>query len=410
MAAVGGLIAAGSTLLVFCAVGVIGWFVTDAGVHGAPRDGLRIGALCWLIGHGSGVHVRGVAITVVPWGLTAVCGWVTWRMGYRVGDSVSGHGPDAQGVLRGERDRTVPIAAGSFVATYLAVTALVGTLVADSTTSPAMPRALVGAAVLALIAGAPGIAVGSGRAAIWAARCPELIRIVLGGCRRIIIAYLLVSSLVLIAAVAVDLSTAATIVSRLRADNGDTTLFVLATTLIVPNAVAFSGSYLLGPGFAIGTATVVSPSLVVVGPLPLLPLMAALPDTDQGGWVARGMILIPVLVATWAVLKSRRRYPTQSWFDGIVRGGASGVLAGLVFAAIAGLSGGAIGPGRMREVSPLVFDVLTHGIAYFGLGGLVGGALLTWWCRHAPQAFADRVSLGSSVGVLVARYTARRAG
>src|SRR5512143_89579 len=44
LATLGGAVAAGSTLLVCLAVGVVGWFVTDAGAHGAPRDGLRAGA------------------------------------------------------------------------------------------------------------------------------------------------------------------------------------------------------------------------------------------------------------------------------------------------------------------------------------------------------------------------------
>ena len=45
--------------MVCLALGVIGWFLTDAGAHGAPRDGLRTGALGWLLAHGSGVSVHG---------------------------------------------------------------------------------------------------------------------------------------------------------------------------------------------------------------------------------------------------------------------------------------------------------------------------------------------------------------
>ena len=61
LAALAGMFAAGATLLVCLAVGVVGWFLTDAGAHGAPRDGLRVGALGWLMAHGSGVHVEGTA-------------------------------------------------------------------------------------------------------------------------------------------------------------------------------------------------------------------------------------------------------------------------------------------------------------------------------------------------------------
>ena len=59
----------------------------------------------------------------------------------------------------------------------------------------------------------------------------------------------------------------------------------------VPNAVAFTGSYLLGPGFAVGAQTLVSPAVVVLGPLPLFPLLAALPaNAAPAAWT--GLLLV----------------------------------------------------------------------------------------------------------------------
>ncbi len=68
LAFLAGVVAAASTLLVCLAGGVVGWFLTDAGAHGAPRDGLRIGALGWLMAHGSGVQVAGTHVTAAPLG------------------------------------------------------------------------------------------------------------------------------------------------------------------------------------------------------------------------------------------------------------------------------------------------------------------------------------------------------
>ena len=73
LATLGGVVAAGSVLLVCLAVGVLGWFVSDAGTHGEPRDALQVGALGWLMAHGSGVSVDGVAVTAVPLLLTLLC-------------------------------------------------------------------------------------------------------------------------------------------------------------------------------------------------------------------------------------------------------------------------------------------------------------------------------------------------
>ena len=53
--------------------------VSDAGVHGTPRDGMRAGALAWLVAHGSGLTVAGAQVGVLPLGLTALCAWTALR-------------------------------------------------------------------------------------------------------------------------------------------------------------------------------------------------------------------------------------------------------------------------------------------------------------------------------------------
>jgi Family of unknown function (DUF6350) len=383
VATLGGLSAAGSTLLVLGAVGVIGWFVTDAGLHGAPRDGLRVAALAWLAAHGSGVQIQGSPVTMLPLGISAICGWVTWRLGHRVGDAVSGHGPDAEGIANGDRDWTVATATTLFTAAYVVMAALTGALAATARTAPSVSAALFGAFAGAVVLGGAGIAVGSGRAAIVITAAPMLVRAATAGARRIVTGYLLLSAAVLFGALVVDFSTAATIVSRLQSDTGDTVLFVLATAVVLPNAVVFTGSFLLGPGFSVGAHTLVSPTLVVLGPLPLFPLIAALPEQGVGPQMSSYVVAGPVLLAAWATGRNHLKYPTLSWFEGLVRGGAAGVLAGLAFGLLATMSGGAVGPGRLAQVGPFAFDVLTHGVAYFGIGGLLGAAMMTWWCRRA---------------------------
>jgi len=129
LAPVAGAVAAASTLVVCLALGVAGWFLTDAGTHGTPRDGLWVGALAWLMAHGSGVHVGGALVSVMPLGITVACAWSTWRIGHRLGDSISGHGPDSDQISDGERDWTVPTATVAFAAGYLLVTGLTLALV-----------------------------------------------------------------------------------------------------------------------------------------------------------------------------------------------------------------------------------------------------------------------------------------
>src|SRR6478672_13165524 len=150
IAALGGVAAAAASLLVCLAVGVVGWFLTDAGAHGTPRDGLRVGALGWLMAHGSGIHVHGVTITAVPLGVTAVCAWAIWRIGHRVGDSVSGHGPDADRIADGERDWTVPTAVLLFAVGYAAVGVVTTHLAASPATAPSGGRVVLWSVLLCL--------------------------------------------------------------------------------------------------------------------------------------------------------------------------------------------------------------------------------------------------------------------
>lgn len=389
LATAGGVLAASSTLLACMAIGVVGWFLSDAGAHGTPRDGLRVGALGWLVAHGSGLRVDGVAITVVPLGLTLLAGWAIWRIGHRVGDSVSGHGPDSDRIADGERDWTVPTASALFALGYVLTAVVTVTLASTPTTSPSEARVVLWSLALCAFLGAPAIAIGSGRAAIWAAFLPASVRAAGATCLRILVAYLAVSAVGFGAALVLDLGAAASVMSQLHTSAGDATLVSVLSTSVVPNAVAFSGSYLLGPGFAVGVHTLVAPSAVVLGPLPLFPLLAALPAAGPApGW-ALWLVALPPVVAAVAAARSQRRMPALRWDEGALRGCAGGVLAGVLFGLVASLSGGAVGPGRMRVIGPFSFDVLVHAITAFGIGGLVGGLVMTWWLRRLARRSAD---------------------
>lgn len=386
LATAGGVLAAGATLTVCLALGVVGWFLTDAGAHGEPRDGLQVGALGWLMAHGSGIRVRGATVTAVPLLLTLAAAWAVWRVGLRVGDSVSGHGPDADAISDGERDWTVPVAVTVFAVGYAAVLLVTSSLAATPETAPSTFRALLWAVLLAVLVGGPAVAAGSGRAAIWAALLPPSLRAAVHACRIIVVGYLAVAAVALVAALAVDLATAANVLSQLGLDPGETVLFLLVTVAVLPNAVLFAGAYLAGPGFSVGLGTMVSPTAVALGPLPMFPLLAALPDDGRPpAWTPYLLAVLP-LVAVLAAIRAQRRHPTVRWEEGALRGCTGGVLAGVVLGLLASVAGGAVGPGRMQGVEPFAFDVLVHAITSFGIGGLFGGLVMTWWQRRSAAS------------------------
>lgn len=369
-------------LLVCDAVALAGWYLADGGAHGAPRDALRVGALGWLAAHGSGFQVRGAAVTMVPLGLTLFCGWVLWRVGHRVGDAVSGHGPDADRIADGERDWTVPGATLLLATAYAVTTGLLVALAGDAESAPGLGRAVLGALVLSLAVGGSAVAVGSGRLPVWMATMPASVPATAATMIAVLRWHLLASAALLVVALAMDWSAAANVMSQLQASPSGTVSMTVASLLLLPNAVAFAGSYLVGAGFTVGTGTLVTPTAVALGPLPLVPLLAALPDDGAAPSWAAYLLGLPAAAAAVGALRAQRRHPTTRWDQGALRGCVGGALAALAFGLMAGLAGGAVGPGRMQHVAPFASSATIYAVAAFGVGGLVGGLLATAWQRR----------------------------
>jgi hypothetical protein len=384
LATLAGGAAAGATLAVCLAAGVVGWFVTDAGVHGEPRDGLRVGALGWLMAHGSGVSVSGTAVTAAPLGLTLLVAWVVWRFGLRLGEAVASHGPDADALSDGDRDWTVPLATLLYAASYVVV-GVVTVVLAGGDAAPSQGRVLLWSLVLTGGLGGAGIATGSGRLSVWLSLASPAVRATAHGTGAVLRWLLGVAALVFVVALAVDFGAAMNVLSRLHTDTGDAVLYALLVVLLLPNAVLFSASYLLGPGFAVGSGTLVSTTVVAVGPVPMFPLLAALPDDGPTPPWVPALLALPVLAAAVATYRSQRRHPTTAWDQGALRGLVSGGLAAVAVGLLAAVCGGAVGPGRMAEVGPAAGQVLVHAIVALGVGGLLGGLVATWRARR-PSA------------------------
>ena len=191
-----------------------------------------------------------------------------------------------------------------------------------------------------------------------------------------------------VVAFALSFSEAATMTARLHTSPSEAGLYALVNAALLPNAVLFSGSWLLGPGFAVGGATLVSPAAVVLGPLPVLPLLAALPAVGTPpGW-AGAMTLLPPLVAAVAAFRALRGRPL-TWDRVALAGCGGGLVAGAAFAVLASFSGGAAGPGRMRFIGPFVPDVLVHAVPACGVGALVGAGVVALQVWRAARAVPD---------------------
>ena len=157
-----------------------------------------------------------------------------------------------------------------------------------------------------------------------------------------------------------------------------------------------SGSYLLGPGFAVGTGTLVSPAAVVLGPVPAFPLLAALPADGPAPALDGALVALPGAGRArsprcWCV----RRFPAYGFEAGAVRGLGSGVArrraahrAGRRWPAAPS------GPAGWPTSAPTCVPTFVAATVALGVGGLVGGV-----GRHLVARRRCPAAVGSLSGV-----------
>ena len=133
------------------------------------------------------------------------------------------------------------------------------------------------------------------------------------------------------------------------------TLTVSAGQLaLMPNLIAFGNSWLLGTGFSVGQGSIVSPLATELGPLPAIPMLAALPVSGSSLGVL--FILVPLLAAFFATLlvKSYTAELRFAYASATSAAISLGLAIGFVAAAqmwiLTELASGSIGPGRMSLV------------------------------------------------------------
>ncbi|MEP7089834.1 MAG: DUF6350 family protein [Nocardioidaceae bacterium] len=375
-AAVAG-VAAASVVLVGCmAIGLAGWFASDAGGHGTTRDALRVGTDGWLLGQGAHLQLAigssAATITAVPLGLTLLSLYSAHRLGIW-----------AAATSAVEDARTLALGVLVLSGVYGLVALVAALLASTPSAEPGVLSSFGGAVVVAVVGGGTGLLRGTPETVVaWRSRLPVTVRAILLGATSLVLTLFAMASVLLAVALLLDLGTAANVLSRLHADLSGGLLYTVLVAAVAPNAVLLTGSYLLGPGFALGTGTLVSPAAVTLGPVPAFPLLAALPSTGaQPAWLG-ALVAAPVVAAILGVVLMLRRYPAFTYESGALRGLGAGVLGGLLVCVGVALAGGAVGPGRMADVGADLLDTVVSATVAMGVGGLFAGVTATWWARR----------------------------
>lgn len=371
-----------------------------------PQEGpslapaLRAAADLWLSSQGAGLRVTqasGAQSTVglVPLGLSVLTAALLVRAGRRMGER-----------FPAGRPRQVPARVAAVALPYAAVAAAVAEASGTTSVSAAPWRAAVGALVLAsgcVLSGAcPWRPWRDGPlllAGVFRPAAVSVLVLVAGG------------ALLAGASLAVHGGAASSIARETGSGAVGATGLLVISVCLLPNAVVWGVSYLLGSGFSVGAGTAVGPFSTHLGITPGVPLVAALPTGRPPGW-APAVLLVAVLAGVLGARVGLRWVeaeagPVRLRRSAAVCSGATAV-AGVLVTAMAALSGGPLVRGRLSTVGPSPWRAGLAAAALVGLGALAYAVVVA--LRRRLAARADERAAAELAAIDLAARTGVAAG
>ncbi|SFE78477.1 hypothetical protein SAMN04488035_0509 [Flavimobilis marinus] len=304
------------------------------------------GAGLWLLAHGVPLVTAGSVVSVIPIGLTALAVLACYASARRTAQ------------------RTWS-ALGAAVGTYVLVTVLVVLLAGFAGAAQLGSAVLGGLGVAGLGAGAALLSTAD-RPDLpqwWGAleRVPASARLGARAGLAAVAMVVAVASLLVLAWVFMGRSRSMDVVTALDVTGFDAAALALGQSTLVPNVVLWAVSWVAGPGFAVGSGSHFAPTDVVMGPMPVFPILGAMPAESLPGafW-----LLGPAAVAAAGALAALLvRRAAERWRDVGLAGLTIGLTAGASTAVLMDLAGGSAGPGRMAEIGadPLVVGLVVGG-------------------------------------------------
>ncbi len=332
---------------------------------------LRSGFAAWLLARGLPLKTDLGPIGLTPLAISALAAW-----------RVSRAGVHAARAAAARRSLSVfpALKAGAAVAGAYGVygTALA---LAVSTTGLHVPalRAGLTMALFGRGAGLAGALWEGGWPARWAPLVPAPVR---DGVRTGAVAALLVIAAGAAAtglALALSAGVATDMVQEYRTGVVGQAGLTLVCLVYAPNLAVWGASYLVGPGFVLGVGTTVSAGAVALGPVPALPVLAAVPSRPLSAW--SGLLLaVPLLagmIAGWLLARRQARASAprdRAWARLLIPAALAGPVAGAVLGLAALASRGPVGSGRLMEMGAAAWPLAGIAAAVVGAGVLAAAA------------------------------------
>ena len=179
-------------------------------------------------------------------------------------------------------------------------------------------------------------------------------------------------------------------------------VLTIAQLGFLPNLAVFALAWTSGSGFALGVGSQAGPLGTAVGPLPSIPVFAALPAGSLDyGFVA---LVVPILAGAlagwwflregenhfdeWLSIKVRARWFTAS-ASTLVLGAIIGAAAGLMAGGLAWIARGSAGIGRLTDIGPDPLSTSLWLAAEVATGVVIGYAAGPWLERQQKLREAD---------------------
>ncbi|WP_283138600.1 cell division protein PerM [Rhizohabitans arisaemae] len=386
-----GLLAALWTMAVGMAVlttlTLAGWIAAPRGSFGSGLpDVFRAAAQIWLVAHHAGFSIDGGWVGLLPLGLIVLPGFLLYRAAvWMARDAdLTVRRPIRRADIADPRHRLAQLTlvgqgGVSLAAPYALLAGLLTLIAQNDVTDPSAVQALLAHLLLGFAAGAAATARTLGPWRSMSRLLPERARSLVLGAGAALLILLAAGALLTLIALVVNFGNVVELTEVLAPGVVGGTLLVLLQLLFLPNAVIWAMSYAAGPGFAVGTGTLVAPTGVQLGDVPALPVLGALPGPGAGSALLLTVLAVPFVAGAVGGLVMMRTTPTPNLEAAPLWGFGCGLVTGVTGGLLAGLSGGSLGGGRLAAVGPSAWEVGLSLILEVGVAAGISAGLGNWW-------------------------------
>lgn len=376
------LSAAALGLATLTTVILLGWIAAPHVSLGKGLPGVfRTAVQVWLVAHHAGFDLPGGRVGMLPLGLVVLPGALLCRAGAGVARATGGH-----------RLRHAAQAALGLALPYAAIAGVLSLIGGTGSTHPSVWQSVLTGFLVPFLAGGIGAArvVAPSRGFRGFLRLlPERPRSLTVGSFGAVSVLLAAGAVLAGASLAVHAHDAADLTSRLAPGVIGGILLVLLQIVYLPNAVVWGLAYAVGPGFAVGSGTIVAPTGILLGTLPTFPLLAAVPAAGPAPVISLIALAAPFVAGIFAGILLVRAAPTPMLEAAPVWGFGCGVITGVLTGALAAFSGGPIGNVRMSVLGPSAWQVGLISALEVGVAAAITAWLCNWLLVRRRERAAD---------------------